>query len=74
MNCRWKGTHPFVYSVSCIVLIYIYNRIGGGMVSMFASNGVDRWFEAQSGKTIYYEIGICCFSTKHAALRRNSKQ
>jgi len=25
------------------------------------------------GKTKDYKIGICCFSAKHAALRRNSK-
>ena len=29
--------------------------------------------EARSGQTKDYEIGICCFSTKHAALRRKSK-
>jgi hypothetical protein len=40
------------------------------MVSMFALSGVDRGFEAQSGKNKKYKIGICCFSTKHAALRR----
>ena len=27
----------------------------------------------QSGQTKDYEIGICCFSAKHAALRRKSK-
>jgi hypothetical protein len=29
--------------------------------------------EARSGQAKDYEIGICCFSTKHAALRRKSK-
>ena len=28
---------------------------------------------AWSGQTKDYKIGICCFSTKHAALRRKSK-
>jgi hypothetical protein len=27
----------------------------------------------RSGKTKDYKIGICCFSAKHAALRRKSK-
>ena len=43
------------------------------MVSMLASSAVDRGFESPSGQTKDYEIGICCFSSKHAALRRKSK-
>jgi hypothetical protein len=49
------------------------NRIGGVMVSVLASSEVDRWFVCLSGQTKDYEIGICCFSAKHAALRRKSK-
>jgi hypothetical protein len=30
-------------------------------------------FEPRSGQTKDYEIGICCFSAKHAALRRKNK-
>ena len=37
------------------------NRIGGVMVSVLASRVEDRG------------IGICCFSAKHEALRRKSK-
>jgi hypothetical protein len=40
------------------------------MVALLVSSSVDRGFEPRSGKTIDYKIGICCFSTKHAALRR----
>jgi hypothetical protein len=43
------------------------------MVSVLASSAVDRGFEPRSGKTKDYEIGICFFSSKHAALRRKSK-
>jgi hypothetical protein len=43
------------------------------MVSMLAPNAVDRGFEPRSGQTKDYKIGICCFSAKHAALRRKSK-
>jgi hypothetical protein len=49
------------------------NRIGGVMVSVLASSAVDCGFEPRSGQTKVYEIGICCFSGKHAALRRKSK-
>jgi hypothetical protein len=31
------------------------------------------WVETQSGLTKNYKIDICCFSFKHAALRRKSK-
>ena len=43
------------------------------MVSVLASSAVDRGFEPRSGQTKDYKIGICCFSTKHTALRRKNK-
>ena len=43
------------------------------MVSVLASSAVDRGFEPQSGQAKDYKIGIYCFSAKHAALRRKSK-
>jgi hypothetical protein len=51
----------------------INNHIGGVMVSVFASSALDRGFKSRSGQTKDYKIGICCFSGKHAALRRTSK-
>jgi hypothetical protein len=51
----------------------IMNHISGVMVSMLASSEVDCGFEPRSGQTKDYKIGICCFSAKHAALRRKSK-
>ena len=36
-------------------------------------NAVDRDFGPQSGQTKDYNIAICCFSPKHAALRRKNK-
>ena len=48
-------------------------RIGCVMVSVLASSAVDRGFELRSGQTKDYKIGICCFSAKHTALRRKSK-
>ena len=43
------------------------------MVSVLTSSAVDRGFEPRSGQTKDYEIGICCFSAKHAALSRKSR-
>ena len=40
-------------------------RIGGVMVSVLASSVVGGGFEPR--------FGICCFSAKHAALKRKSK-
>ena len=37
------------------------------------SSVVDRGFEPQSSHTKDYNIGICYFSAKHAALRSKSK-
>ena len=49
------------------------NHIGGVMVSVLAPSVVDRRFEPQSGQTKDCNIDIYCFSDKHAALRRKSK-
>ena len=47
--------------------------IGGVMVSVLVSSAVDCGFEPRSGQTKVYEIGICCFSIKHTALKKKSK-
>ena len=49
------------------------NHICGVMDSVLASSVVDRGFEARSGQTKDYKIGICCFSAKHGALTNKSK-
>jgi hypothetical protein len=43
------------------------------MVSVLASRALDRVFEPRSGQSKDCKIGICCFSARHATLRRNSK-
>ena len=43
------------------------------MVSVLTSIAVNRGFEPWSGQTKNYKIGICCFSAKHLALRKKSK-
>ena len=55
------------------VLFSSSNRIGGVMASVLALSVEDRGFDPRSGQTKHYKIGICCFSGKHAALRRQSK-
>ena len=49
------------------------NHISGVMISMLASSAVDHLFKSRSGQTKDYKISMCCFSTKHAALRTKSK-
>ena len=49
------------------------NHIGDVIVIVVALCEVDRGFEFQSGQTIDYTIGICCFSAKRAALRSKNK-
>jgi hypothetical protein len=43
------------------------------MVSVLVSSAVDHGLEPWLGQTKDSKIGICCFSAKHAALRRKSK-
>ena len=43
------------------------------MVIVVASSVGDREFESRSDQTKRYNIGICCFSSKHASLKRKSK-
>ena len=50
-----------------------HNLRTASMVSMLVLSVVDPEFEPRSGQTKDYEIGISCFSAKHAALRRKSK-
>ena len=54
------------------VVIWPNNHINGIMVSMLASSAV--FAGSRSGQVKQdYKIGICCISTKYAALRRKSK-
>jgi hypothetical protein len=60
------------------IIFYLFSpiflhRIGVIMVSVLVLTAVDRGFEPRSGQIEDYEIGICCFSAKHAALKRKSK-
>ena len=56
-----------------MVYVLYHNLIGSIMVSMLDTSTVDCGFEPWSGQTKDYEICICCFPVKHAALRRKNK-
>jgi hypothetical protein len=43
------------------------------MISVLDLGAVDYGFEPRSRQIKDYIIGICCFSAKHAALKRKSK-
>jgi hypothetical protein len=47
--------------------------ISGVMGSTITSSTTNFGFEPRSGQTKDHKIGICCFSARHAALRRKSK-
>ena len=49
------------------------NHINGVVVSVPASSVVDRGFDPWLSETKDYNIGICCFSAKHPALRRKGR-
>ena len=50
-----------------------FDRIDGVMISVVTSSAGDRGFEPRSDQTKDYKISIYCFSAKHTALRRKSK-
>ena len=59
-------------------VLYIFfriydNSIGSVIVIVLTSSVVDCGFDPRSGKTKNYKIVMCCFSAKHAALRRKGK-
>ena len=56
-----------------VIIFFFYSGIGGIIASVLTSSVLDRGFKSRSGQTKDYKIGICCFSPKHAALRRKSK-
>jgi hypothetical protein len=68
-NFRGRGGAPGAPPGSVPVVFKLIYRISGVMVSVLDSSAVDRGFEPRSGQTKDYNIGICCFSAKHASFR-----
>ena len=50
-----------------------HKNIGGVTVSVHASSMAYCGLEPKSDQTKDYYIGICCFSAKHAPLRKRAK-
>jgi hypothetical protein len=61
------------YNISAPRFQLMSNGIGDVIVSVITSSAVDRGFQLRSGQTKGYEIGICCFFAKHAALSKKTK-
>jgi hypothetical protein len=71
---KWFTQNLFLYSIAFEFSHVIYALwYSGVMVSVIVSSGVDRGFELRSGQTRCYDIGMCCFSVKHAALKIKCK-
>ena len=67
--------YMLLHSSGCVV--YVISRgkkcIVGVMISVLALSAVGLGLEPWSAQTKDYQIGICCFSAKHTALRRKNK-
>ena len=73
-KCILQGTsYIFRHHPAVNIFKLVLNLIGGVMLSVLASSAINRGFKPWSSQIKDYKIGICCFSDKHAALRRKSK-
>ena len=61
------------FTILQFILLYQTSCISGVMVSMLAFSTVDYGFEPWLIQTEDYDIGICPFYAKHAALRSKNK-
>jgi hypothetical protein len=69
-------SYEFDYILICKTIpkhINNFYGIGGVIVGVLASHAVDCAFDARSGQTKGYEIGISCFSAKNGASRSKNK-
>ena len=70
----YTGTDCYVMTFAQMnIVCYMMNHIDGVMVGVFTVSVIDCGYEPRSGQTKDYEIGICCFFAKHAALRRKQR-
>jgi hypothetical protein len=71
---RYKNANHYTTDAPMIYRFREKNAfISGIMVSVLVSKVVDRGFEPRLGQAKDFKISICCFSAKHTALRRKSK-
>jgi hypothetical protein len=67
-----------IYSLGFLLLLYNTDSnqtswIIDVIVNVLASTVVHRGFKSPSGQTNDYQIGFCCFLSKHTALGRKNK-
>ena len=68
-----QSIEDYYHTVTKYIHVVTSIKSTASVVSVLASSAVDRGFEPKSGQTKDYKIGMCCFSAKHAALRRKCK-
>ena len=63
--------YPCIYNVDypCLYIVDYPHML----LSMYIHCSLSTYVTMGSGQTRDYKIGICCFSAKHAALRRKSR-
>jgi hypothetical protein len=73
MRIMHKNSEWNILLLNFLIVQISINYIDGVVISMLVSKVVDRGVETRFDQTKYYKIGICCFSAKHVAFRRKSK-
>ena len=71
---RCLGIVRYAQSICFIVVLPVEFQQWSFNLLVLASSAVDCGFESRSGQTKDCKIGFCCFSDKHATLRRKSNQ
>ena len=62
-----------LFVVLILVELLTISVWGGVMVGVLATSALDHGFQPRLGEIKDYEIGICCFSAKHATLSIKSR-
>ena len=66
-NWKYKIYLNYLVTFTLVDMIYNWNCIRSVLVDVLAWNAVDRGLETRSCQHKDYNIGIYCFSAKHAA-------
>ena len=68
-TCNTDNILNLIVEISIIKRLYHFTLMDTASV-MLTLSVVDRGFEPQFGQIKDYKIDICCFTAKHAAIRR----
>jgi hypothetical protein len=80
-SAKWSDSFFFFFFFYCPSIYYLKTKMNPKQFRVTwylykqweASSAIDCGYEPRSGQTKECKIGICCFSTKNASLRRKSK-